>query len=152
MLVLGLAESSIQLVPDGTLFLHIAIIIVMVYVLNATLFRPINRILEERERQTRGHSGSAQGVLREVDESLLSYETSLREARVEGYHTLERERAEALTERQSGLDLVRAEATGLIEDEKRAIQTQTAEARETLGDDARRLATEISSQILHRPL
>ncbi|MBA3322811.1 MAG: hypothetical protein H0T45_15370 [Pyrinomonadaceae bacterium] len=152
MVVLGLAETSIQLVPDGTLFLHIAIIIVMVYVLNATLFRPINRVLEERERQTRGRSGSAQGVLREVDENLLSYETSLREARVESYHTLERERAEALTERQSRLDLVRAEATELIEVEKTAIQTQTAEARDVLGDDARRIATEISSQILHRHL
>jgi len=40
-LPLGLAENSIQLVPDGTLILHVLIILVMVYVLNATLFKPI---------------------------------------------------------------------------------------------------------------
>jgi len=45
-LPLGFAENSIQLVPDGTLLLHILIILVMVYVLNATLFKPINRILQ----------------------------------------------------------------------------------------------------------
>ena len=48
---LGFAENSIQLVPDGTLLLHVLIILVMVYVLNATLFRPINRILEAREKR-----------------------------------------------------------------------------------------------------
>src|SRR5947209_1129969 len=51
---LGFAENSIQLVPDGTLLLHVLIILVMVYVLNATLFRPINRILEARDKRTRG--------------------------------------------------------------------------------------------------
>jgi hypothetical protein len=45
---LGFAENSIQLVPDGTLLLHVLIILVMVYVLNATLFKPINLILEAR--------------------------------------------------------------------------------------------------------
>ena len=51
-LPLGLAENSIQLVPDGTLILHVLIILVMVYVLNATLFKPINQILAARERRT----------------------------------------------------------------------------------------------------
>jgi hypothetical protein len=49
-LVLGFAENSIQLVPDGTLILHVIIILVMVYVLNATLYKPINKILESREK------------------------------------------------------------------------------------------------------
>jgi F0F1-type ATP synthase membrane subunit b/b' len=48
MTFVAFAENSIQLVPDGTLFLHIIIILLMVFVLNATLFKPINRILEER--------------------------------------------------------------------------------------------------------
>jgi F0F1-type ATP synthase membrane subunit b/b' len=51
-LVLGFAENSIQLVPDGTLILHVIIILVMVYVLNATLYKPINKILESREKRT----------------------------------------------------------------------------------------------------
>ena len=63
MTFLAFAENSIQLVPDGTLILHIVIILVMVFVLNATLFKPINRILEEREKRTRGRSGEAQDIL-----------------------------------------------------------------------------------------
>ena len=59
MILLGLAGNSIQLVPDGTLFLHILIIVLMIYILNATLFRPVNKILAERERRPRGGTGEA---------------------------------------------------------------------------------------------
>src|SRR4051812_41815228 len=100
MIFLAFAENSIQLVPDGTLFLHIAIILVMVFVLNRTLFKPINRILEERERRTRGRSGEARGILQRVDEKAESYERALREARAEGYRLMEHDRAEAMSERQ----------------------------------------------------
>src|SRR5215213_2651401 len=95
MIFLGLAENPV-LVPDGTIILHIIIILVMVYVLNATLFRPINRILEERERRTRGRSGQAKGIILQVEEKLASYERSLREARSEGYRLMEQGRAEAM--------------------------------------------------------
>jgi len=151
MLFLGFLQNSIQLVPDGTIFLHIALIIFMVYVLNATLFRPINRILEERERRTRGRSGEAQDTLRRVDANLKRYENSLREARVEGYQRLEQERAESMRVRQAQVDDVRAEVTQSIEEQKMAIQVQTTEARASLEGDARRIAGEISSQLLHRP-
>lgn len=77
---LAFAES-IQLVPDGTIFLHIAIILLMIFILNRTLFRPVNRVLEEREQHTVGRSGEARGVLQRVEESLNRYERTLREAR-----------------------------------------------------------------------
>jgi F-type H+-transporting ATPase subunit b len=150
MLCLALAEGSIQLVPDGTVFLHIAIIILMVYVLNATLFRPINRILAEREARARGQAGSAAAVMREVEANLTRYEETLRAARAEGYQLLEQQRAEALSARQAQLAAVRAEAERLIEAERAAIRTQTERARATLGTEARRLAAEIGSQILRR--
>jgi F-type H+-transporting ATPase subunit b len=152
MTFVALAENSIQLVPDGTLFLHIAIILLMVFVLNATLFKPINRILEERERRTRGRSGEAQDILQRVEENVTRYERTLREARAEGYRLLEQERASAINERQSRLSAVRDEISQSIAGEKAAIQGQVEEARATLEQEARRLAADIGSQILNRPI
>lgn len=149
-MVLALAENSIQLVPDGTLFFHIALIILMVFVLNITLFRPINKVLEERERRTRGRSGEAQDILGRVETGLKRYETSLREARLEGYHLLESQRAEAMTARQTQIGALREELRGLIEEQKGSIQTQTDAARNSLAGDAQRLAAEISNQVLRR--
>ena len=115
MIFLAFAENSIQLVPDGTLFLHIAIILMMVFVLNATLFKPINRILEERERRTRGRSGEAHDILQRVEEKVTQYERTLREARSEGYRLMEQERAVAMSERQAKLSAVREEINHSID-------------------------------------
>jgi F-type H+-transporting ATPase subunit b len=152
MIFLGFAENSIQLVPDGTLFFHIAIILVMVFVLNRTLFKPINRILEEREKRTRGRSGEARGILQRVEESTANYERTLREARAEGYRLMEQVRAEAMRERQLVLDGVREEVDRLIVAEKEAIAAQIKEARASLASDAMKIAREIGERILHRPI
>ena len=150
MVCLALAEGSIQLVPDGTVFFHIALVILMVYVLNATLFRPINRILAEREARARSGRGAAHDILQEVETNLTRYEEGLRAARAEGYQRLEQQRAEAIEARQNMLAQVRTEAEQRIAAEKQAIGRQTEQARATLQGDARRIAAEISAQILHR--
>ena len=151
MTVLGFAENSIQLVPDGTIFVHIAIIVLMIYVLNATLFRPINKILEKRERQTRGGTGEAQEILQRVADSMNRYERSLRDARAEGYRLLEQERAQALLQRQNQINSLRGEIESSVEEQKNLLRVQTEQARASLQDDARRIAAEISHQILNRP-
>ncbi|HEX8136426.1 MAG TPA: hypothetical protein VF544_02440 [Pyrinomonadaceae bacterium] len=152
MIFLGFAENSIQLVPDGTLFVHIALILIMVAVLNATLFKPINRILEERERRTRGRSGSAREILRDVEEKMSLYERTLREARSEGYRLMEQERATAMRERQIKLDAVREEIGRSIAEQKEAINAQVERARTTLKANSIQAAAELGAHILHRPL
>lgn len=147
--LLAFAES-IQLVPDGTIFLHIAIILVMIFILNRILFRPVNRVLEEREHRTVGRSGEARGVLQRVEESLTRYERTLREARAESYRLLERQQAEATGERQQKVVLVKKEVGDLIEGQKREIQAQADEARVSLEGEAHRVAASVSAQILGR--
>jgi F-type H+-transporting ATPase subunit b len=148
-ILLAFAES-IQLVPDGTIFLHIAIIIAMVFLLNRTLFKPINTILVERERRTKGSSTEAQGILRGVEENLSNYERSLKEARAESYRLLEEERAKAISERQSVMRSVREEVDQIIDNEEKLIEAQTSEARNTLEGDARNIAVSIKNQVLGR--
>ncbi len=149
---LALAGDSIQLVPDGTLFFHILLIILMVFILNATLFRPINRILKEREEQTLGRSNETRAILQRIDASLRNYEQSLRKARAEGYSLLESYRAEALRQRQSVMNSLREELQSSTAEEKRLIQGQVDQARASLGDESHRIASEISRQVLHRSL
>ena len=149
---LGFAENSIQLVPDGTLILHVIIILVMVYVLNATLFKPINQILESREKRTRGRLTEAQEILQNVTEKMREYERSLRQARAEAYAQTESERTAAMKERQQELNEMRAQLTQTIAQEKKTIEQQVSEARVTLESESRRLAREIGSRVLGRPL
>jgi F-type H+-transporting ATPase subunit b len=149
---LGFAENSIQLVPDGTLLLHVLLILVMVYVLNATLFKPINNILEAREKRTRGRLTEAEEILQSVSEKLAEYERALRLARTEDYTFTEHERGEAMQERQKNLDAMRLKLAESIASEKIAIQGQAEEARAFLEVESRRIAIEIGSRVLSRPI
>lgn len=149
---LGFAENSIQLVPDGTLILHVIIILVMVWILNKTLYKPINRILEAREKRTRGRMSEAQEILTDVSEKVSNYERQLRQARAEGYALSEQERTLAMQERQQKINEMRQQLSESIAQEKQTIQTQVEEARVTLESESRRIAREIGERVLDRPV
>ena len=149
---LGFAENSIQLVPDGTLILHVIIILVMVWILNKTLYKPINRILEAREKRTRGRMSEAQEILTDVGLKVSNYERQLRQARAEGYAMSEQERNLAMQERQRKLNEMRQQLSESIAQEKQAIQTQMEEARVTLETESRQIAREIGERVLDRPV
>jgi F-type H+-transporting ATPase subunit b len=150
--MIAFEESSIQLVPDGTLLLHLVLVVVMVVVLNLTLLKPINKVLEERERRTKGKLDDAEGILASVKEKILLWEQGLRTARNEGYRLLEQKRAIALREREMRLSELKQELSALVTSQKAEIRRQEEEARATLEVESRRIAALIGSQILGRSI
>jgi F-type H+-transporting ATPase subunit b len=146
-----LAESTIQLVPDGTLLLHLLMISVMVAVLNRTLLRPINKILEDREKYILGRVESAQEMLKAREQKLDHYNSALREARTEGYHLLEKERAQAVKEKEEKIRAFKAEASRMLAKEILSTQNQERKIRSDLEAEAQTLGKMITSQIL-RPI
>src|SRR5215211_7770180 len=100
MVLLAFAAESIQLFPDGTLFIHIALILLMIWVLNRTFFRPINRVIESREKHKGGRGSEAETILSDVTEKQAKYNRELLAARSEGYELIEKERNAAVAARQ----------------------------------------------------
>lgn len=152
MSLLAFAGSGIELVPDGTLLFHLALIVVMVSLLNMTLLKPINRILEERERRTKGRIGEAQRILAGVDEKMVEYQRRLREARGSVYILLEDERSGASRERERKLSAVKAEVTRWRDEEKENLNKDEADVKAKLLRDARERGSEIGARILGRPI
>jgi F-type H+-transporting ATPase subunit b len=151
-LFLALAESAIQLVPDGTIIFHIFLIIVMIAVLNRTLFKPINQILAEREAQTEGSLSEAQSVIRRVRQLVHEYEQRLREARNEGYQLMEKQRLESLREREEKIRGLKEEITEWSEQQKTQLREEVQKTHASLTQNSRELANEIATRILERPV
>ena len=150
--MMALEETPIQLVPDGTLLFHLVLVVVMVVVLNATLLKPINKVLEERERRTKGKLGDAQNIFASVQDKARLWEQGLRQARNEGYRLLEKERTEALRERELQLAELKADLAKRVGEQKTEILRQAQAAREVLEGEAQGLAGLLSSQILGRTI
>lgn len=140
------------MVPDGTLIFHILLIVVMVALLNATLLRPINRILEERDRRTKGRLSEAEATRQSAEEKFQEYQRRLREARAEGYALMERERMALSAERQRRVSGTKAEVAETLTEQKQKLEIEVEEAKRKLAADARVSALEIARQILQRPV
>jgi len=146
-----LAETSIQLVPDGTLLLHVAIIAIMVVVLNRTLLKPINEILSRRDALLSGRATEAQLLDASRAEKLEQYEAGLRAARAEGYQLLEAEKNAAMLDREQRLSAAKEEISKEVASAVHATQQQQAAAHGDLEATAAELSGLIEAQILKRP-
>ncbi|HEY0428800.1 MAG TPA: hypothetical protein VGC76_13550 [Pyrinomonadaceae bacterium] len=143
-----LAFQSVELVPNGTLLIHIALILLMIWILNRTFFRPINRVIQSREKNKGGHSAEADEILKSVEEKQSRYDAAMLEARSKGYELIEKERAEAIAQKQTQVSSVKEEVAQTTAQEKAELERQTAAAKTALAAEAEKMAEKISSNIL----
>lgn len=144
---LAFAES-IQLFPDGTLFVHIAIILAMIWILNRTLYRPINRVLEAREKNKGGHSTEAEVILSDVSAKESRYTKELLDARSAGYALIEKEQKKAAAARDKKIADAKAAAGTTFETGKADLEKQVVAAKTEIDTEAEKLAESIAANIL----
>lgn len=149
MVFLAFAEgTSVQLLPDFSMLFHMFIILLMIWILNRTFFRPVNRIIEARVKNKGGRYTEAERILQEVEQKQTQYNAALLEARNQGYEFIEKQKMAAVEQRETALAEVREEVTTKVSTEKREIEEQTAQARAEIAREAEVLADRISQNIL----
>ncbi len=145
---LFLFAETIQLFPDGTIFIHIAMILGMIWLLNRTLYRPINNIIQAREKQKGGHSLEADEIIKNAGNKESQYAKEMLDARSAGYELIENEQKKAADERDEKIVAAKAEIAGKFEAERSEIERQTGEVRTAIGSDAEKMADKIAASIL----
>ena len=148
MFLLAFAEQSIQLFPDGTLFIHIALILIMIGVLNRTFFRPINRVLAARDKHKFGPGGEAEKILNEALEKEAKLNKEMLSARTEGYELIEKQRNAAVEMRAKKIADAKAETASKFAAEKQALAQQAEAARAVIAGEAEAMADRIAANVL----
>ncbi|MBI4850352.1 MAG: ATP synthase F0 subunit B [Acidobacteria bacterium] len=137
---------------DFSLIIVIAIFIVLIYVLDALIFQPVTKVLDERERLTTGSVGDAQKLAQDYDKELSQYEERIRSARLESYQMLEARRKAALDERSKKLLETKQEISEKIDSSKKSLLESTNQTKSRLESDSLQMAQSIASNLLKRPL
>jgi F-type H+-transporting ATPase subunit b len=145
--LLAFAET-IQLFPDGTLLFHVALILVMIYVLNRTLYKPLNRVIASRESSKGGHSTEARDILKDVEEKEASYTREMLDTRSKGYELIEKEQKQAAAQRDAELADAKAEIARRFGAGRSELENQSAAARDAIGSEAQKIADSIAANIL----
>jgi F-type H+-transporting ATPase subunit b len=137
---------------DWTLFVQILNFLVLVFLLNIVLFRPIRKILQARqarlsslEGDLTGLADNRQGVLGEVDEQLTA-------ARREGLGLRESLRQEGSQAEGSLLEQVKKEVDAQWTKVEAKIKKDVGKAREALSAQAQDFAQALAAKILGRKL
>jgi F-type H+-transporting ATPase subunit b len=150
-MTLAFAEGGGNIIsPDGSLVFVLILFIIFVFVMNRILFRPIGRVLDERQTLIEGSANEARAAGRRYEAKLADYEATIRQARAEGYRRSEQERARALDERRRLIEEAKRQARDEIDRARLEIESQVAQARTTLEMEIRAIAERISRTVLGR--
>jgi len=124
------------------------IVLLFFFFLRWAFWKPLERVLAERQAATEGARKEAGELLGQANEKLRQYEESLRQARAEIYRQQEGTRRLALDERARILRDTREKAGEMLRQAKLEIAGDVAEAKKDLDAETRRLAEEITRTLL----
>lgn len=147
------AGDGLVLVPDPPLLLAlIALFVVLVLPVNQLVFKPLLRVLDEREARIAGTRARAEALEREADAVLARYESSVREVRAEAEQSRRGTLEEARSDAFGTTGAARGEAEAEIERARGEIAQALDGARATLRTQAEELARQAASTVLGRAL
>jgi F-type H+-transporting ATPase subunit b len=139
----------------GELFLRavpVALIVLLFYIVFRFLFfKPLLKVMAEREARTLGAQKAAEAAQAAAREKIKQYEEASRHAKAKVYAEQEAERKKILEERAAFLKDARAKATNEVSRAKENVVAQLGAAKEEIEKNVPELAAEIARQVLRVP-
>lgn len=137
---------------DLAFVIQIINFLVLVLVLNVFLYKPIRKVLADRDTQINGARARAAEVDKDVQEKMALYEARLREVKAKAGEERNVLRKEAMVEESEILDKARREATESLVTIKNRVAKEATDAKVLLREQARALSLEICEKVLGRSL
>ena len=139
----------------GELFLGavpvVLIILVFYFILRSLFFKPILKVMVEREARTLGAQKSAEAAQAAAAEKMRQYEEALKQAKTKLYAEQEAEREKLLEERAAFLKDARTKAAAEVNKAKESVAGELEAARKGIEASTSQLAAEIVARVLQEP-
>lgn len=138
----GASGDELEILPEPKMLLVLIVFFaLLVFPMNALIFKPIFKVLDEREEKTAGTRRHADRLFADAEEVLERYETSIREVR-----------REAEAGRKQTLEQARADGSGRTGDARSEAEREVARARAEVATALEQARSELraQSQVLAR--
>lgn len=142
--VKALAEFLLKAVPTFVFLWLLTLYLKFVF------FRPLEKVLAERARQTEGARKLAEEAFSLADKKTNEFEQALQAARTEIYREQDAMRTQLLAEQSEMVAKARAEAGAQIARARQEIAAETERAKAELTAISQQLADEIARNLLKR--
>ena len=128
--------GGITVIPDWTLFVQIANFLLIVWVLNIVLFKPIRNILIQRKEKVTSLEQNIETSDKEAKEKNEAFDSGIRDARAKG-----------LSEKNVLLDEAANEEREIVDKINQKAQADLAEVREKIAKDAEAVRASLQKEI-----
>lgn len=140
----------IDLMPNETFFVQMAIFLVTLAGLHFLVFRPILRILARREELTEGNRQKASELQAKTETLLANYENQMKEARQKGISLKSEQTQAGEAKAQEILAQTRGDIEAKLQKQRQQVQGELKEAGLVLRKYSRDLSQEMAEKLLGR--
>jgi F-type H+-transporting ATPase subunit b len=140
----------IDLLPNKTLIVQIAIFLFVYISMNFLVFRPVLRILARRKELTVGAEKSAEELNSKTENLVNQYTQKMEEAQAQGVALKQKFKKEGEDQATEILREAREALDSSLERTRQEVQSQTKEAQLILRKHSRDLSKEIAEKLLGR--
>ena len=135
---------------DLAFVIQVVNFLVLVLVLNVFLFKPIRKVLADRQGEIAAAKTRAEGVDKDVQAKMAEYEARLRALKAQASDERTTLIKEAHAEEASLLEKARKEATDTLATIKNKVAKEATDAKAFLREQAAVLSVEICEKVLGR--
>lgn len=122
--------------------------LVLIYILNAILFKPLLKFLRHRDDSIKDSLNMAKEMEKRKEDSIATLNKELTGARNKAKEIFEKTREKGLIRQKEIFEAANKEAYGLIENARVALKAEAEKARQGLRSDIDKLSEEIVSKII----
>lgn len=140
---------GINVIP-GLLLIQGVIFLVVLWLLNRVLFKPILEILQGREERTEGFLSEAEEIGKRAEKTLEQYNERLYQAKKEALDLKRKLILEGTEKKEAILNRVRKEAQGFIEEMRSNITQEAEKTKKTLHQQVETLGKIMAAKALGR--
>ncbi len=135
-----------------TILLQILTFLLLVFFLNIILFRPIRKVLAQRNEETDSLQTMIDELQNRSEENEKGIEQSMVQARKEGYVEKENFKGQGLEEEKGILQVASTTVEEKIASARKEMEKKIAEARTGLEDEMTGFSNELAEKILGRTI
>jgi F-type H+-transporting ATPase subunit b len=142
----------VTVIPDYTLLVQMVIFVVLIFVLNVLLYKPILSIIDRRKKQLDEAENEIKLFNESVEKRVAEYEDKLKQAKVKASELKKEIIQEGANQAKNIVDVVRNEIPALAREFQQKMDKEVEKAKLVLDSHSKSLSQQIAQKILGRPV
>jgi len=137
---------------DFTFFIQIINFLLIIFVLNLLLYKPLLKILEKRQEQISASEKEVGDLNLTIEKRMAEYEAKIQKAKLEAMEQRHGILQEGADVSKKIMDEARADIVGMMEQFQEKLKAEMDQARNVLHNSSRKISMEIAEKVLGRSI